>query len=320
MAELNKLTKALKSGNTGIGGVYFDAKMVIGAFLCPKGFELDVTDVQASLLAATHNSSKKQRIYPIYDFLTPKDSSEQKVVQTFNTGAAKVVREGFNDWSFQFVQGGLTLLQELRKFNGSNYDFLFVDDENRLIGITGSNSNKLRAVPSNGGYFWTGTWKVNDGSKVAEYDVQFRFKSVYLTDFIAMVENDFDIPTTIYGLQDVTLSAETGGTAGTYKITATNKVKESLADLFPTVLAGSSAPSNWIVTNAATSASITVTSISVGVNTAGVSCFVFVLDTADTDYPTTGGSIKFNLASPTTLQTAGVDGFESTGAASIIRN
>jgi hypothetical protein len=320
MATLNKLTDSSTIGNTGVGGLFFDPKIIIGAFLCPKNYELDISSVQANLIAATHHVSKKLRMYPIYDLLTPKDSTEQKVVQNFNTGAKKVVREGYNDWMFQYVQGGLTLLQELRKFNGSLYDFIFLDDKGRLIGIAGSTATKLRAVPCDGGYFWADPWKSNDGSKVAEFNIQFVFKTIYLTDQIAFVEAGFDVPTTIYGLQDVVLTAITGGTAGTYKVTAKTPVGINLAELYPTIFAGAGGPANWLVKNFLTSAAITVTGITIGTDTNGDPCFVFVLDTADLDYPGAGEFLTFNLNVPATLQAAGADGYESTGAAKIVKN
>lgn len=89
MATLNKLSDLSTIGNTGVGGLFFDPKIIIGVFLCPKNFELNIADVQTNLIAATHATSKKARIYPIYDLLSPKDSSEDKIVQQFNTGAKK---------------------------------------------------------------------------------------------------------------------------------------------------------------------------------------------------------------------------------------
>jgi hypothetical protein len=309
MAELNKLTDSTTIGNTGVGGLFFDPKMIIGVILCPKKYELDITNVQTGLIAATHHVSKKSRIYPIYDLLTPKDSTEQKVVQNFNNGAKKVVREGYNDWMFQFVQGGLSLLQELRKFNGSLYDFIFVDDKNRLIGINGADKTHLRAVPSDGGFFWAEPWKSNDGSKVAEFNIQCVFKSIYLTDQIAFVEAGFDVPTTINGLQDVTITAEDGGTPGTYNVTAKTKNGENLAELYPSILAGGSAPAKWGVKNSATGADCTITSIAIGTNDDDEACFVMAMLTSDTDY-SGSTNIDVNLAAPAILQAAGVDGYE----------
>lgn len=316
MATLNKLTDLSTIGNTGVGGLFFDPKIITGAFLCPKGFELDIASVQANLIAATHNSTKRSRIYPIYDFLSPKDSTEQKTIQQFNTGAKKPVREGYNDWSFQYVQGGVDLLQKLRNFNGSLWDFIFVDSLNRLIGINGSTATKLRAVPSDGGFFWADPWKSNDGTKVTEYMVQFVFNVKYLNSQLAFVEAGFDVQTTINGLQDVILAVETGGTAGTYKLTAKTPVGLNLAELYPTVM---NVAARYAVKNPATGNAVTVLTVTVGTNVAGDACFVLALDTSDTDY-TAATNVSFDLVSPATLQAAGVDGYESTGAVSMAKN
>jgi hypothetical protein len=316
MATLNKLSDLSTIGNTGVGGLFFDPKIIIGAFLCPKGFELDISSIQANLVAATHNSTKRSRIYPIYDFLSPKDATEDKIMQQFNTGAKKPVREGYNDWSFQFVQGGVDLLQNLRNFNGSLWDFIFVDSLNRLIGITGSSATKLRAVPSDGGFFWANPWKSNDGTKVTEYMVQFVFNVKYLNNILAFVEAGFDVQTTINGLQDVNLAVETGGVAGTYKLTAKTKVGLNLAELYPTIM---NVAARYVVKNPTTGNPVTVSTVTIGTNIAGEACFVLAVDTADTDY-TAATNVSFNLVDPATLQAAGVDGYESTGAVQMAKN
>lgn len=317
MSKLNELLCLTTNGNTGTGACFFDPKLIVGAFLTPKGYEIDVAALQTNLIAATHNASKGARIYPIYDLLTPKDNTEQKTMQTFNTGAKKVVREGYNDWEFQYVQGGLTLLTNLRKFNGPAFDFLFVDSENRIIGINGSSSTKLRAIPSDGGFFWANPWKMNDGSKVAEYGVQFVFHVKYLNDLVAFQKADFDITTTIYGLQDVNLAVETAGVAGSYKVTPKTTIGTNLADLYPTALA---VVGMWLAKNFLTGNGITILGVTLGTNAAGESCFIIATDTADTDYPGAGEFLTFNLAAPAVLQAAGIDGYESTAAVKIVKN
>lgn len=327
MSKLNELSRLQTGGNTGAGAIFLDPGSIVGAFLCPKNFEIDTTsftssaDMQTALIAATHATSKSARIYPIYDFLTPKDSTEQKTVQTFNTGAKKPVREGYNDWSFQYVQGGLSLLAQLRKSNGSAYDFLFVDDKNQLIGIQGTAAGKLRAVPSNGGFFWADPWKINDSTKVTEYMVQFVFKSVYLSDQVAFQKCDFDIVSTVRGLEDLNLTAETGGSTGVFKVTAKTKIGDNLSDLYPAVLAGAGAAALWKPKNFQTGVAIPVTSVALGTNTAGEACFILTLTSADANYPTTAGHfITLDITTPSALQTAGVDGYESTGAVKIVKN
>lgn len=202
--DLNQLDCLQAAGNTGVGSCFVDIQKIVGAFLTPKGWEVDITDLQANLIAATHASSKALRIFPIYDFKTITDGTEKPVIQSFPDGSKAFVRDGFNDWMYQFVRGGASLTKELRKFNKYAYDFMFIDADGKLLGIKGSTTTKLRAFPSDGGYFLAQPWKQNDGSKVTEYACQFVFNSKYTADLVDFVlDTSFDILSTIRGLQNV---------------------------------------------------------------------------------------------------------------------
>lgn len=319
MATINEFICLTSAGNTGVVPCFFDPKNIIGAFLTPKGAEVDVASLQANLIAKTHAASASARWYPIYDFETTTDNTEQKVIQTQPTGQKHVVREGFNDWSFDFVQGGLSLLSRIRKQNGSNWDFIFVDagDPTRgqaLIGTVGSTSTKLKAIPSDGMFFWGNPWKLNDGSKITQYQVQFGFKSVYVNDasLVRVAVASFDLPTTVKGLQDVVLSNPSATTAGLFNVKLLlDATQGNLGDLYSTELA---ATGMWVATNTATGAAITISGVTY--NTTG-KYFVVALSVADPDYPTPPATVTINLAAPAVLQAAGVDGYESTGAIAI---
>lgn len=147
--------------------------------------------------------------------------------------------------------------------------------------------------------------------------IQTVFHVKYLNDLVAFVEAGFDVASTIRGLQDVNLAIETGGVAGTYRVTAKTKVGLNLAELYPTVL---NTASNWLVQNFTSGNAITVTGVTIGKNASGEDCFVFVLDTADLDYPSAGQKLTVDLQTPAALQAVGVDGYESTGRAEMVRN
>lgn len=203
--ELGKLDCLAGAGNTGVGACFLDIKKIVGAFFAPKGYELDLTmDLQTQLVDATCAPSKANRLFPIFDFKALTDGTEKPVIQTFPDGSKAYVRDGFNDWMFQFINGGASLTKELRKFSKYAYDFFFIDADGKLLGIDGSDDTKLRAFPSDGGYQLTLPWKPSDGSKVTEYMIQFVFNSKYTTDQINFVYDDsFDIVSTIKGLQNV---------------------------------------------------------------------------------------------------------------------
>lgn len=317
MATIDKLDCLNTSGNTGVGSCFFDPKNIVGAILAPKGYEFDVTTPQATLIAATHNASPSNRLYPLWDFETTTDSSEDKTIQTMGTGAKHVVREGFNDWKFQYVSGGLSLLLEARLFNGPSWDFYFVDADNNIIGVAGSSETKLKAIPSTGGFFWAAPWKLNDASKITEYMLQFVFNTRYantkgLTKFVAA---GFDVPSIIKGLQNVVLTGAAASTPGSYNITAlTEATQTNMGDIYPTELA---AAGMWVAKNFTTGVAIPIDAVTYDNDN---NVFVVALDTTDTNYPTTGDFLTINLAAPTVLQAAGIDGYESTGAVKIASN
>jgi hypothetical protein len=320
MATINKLTDNTRYGNTGILGPFTDLKNIIGAIIVPKGYELDVTTPQATLQALCLNANPLLRGYPVFDFEATKDGSEAKTVQSMATGAKHVVKEGYNDHSFQFVQGGADLQMALRKFNGSDWDFFYIDggelnggNSQKLIGIVGSTSTKLRAVPTDGGYIWSDNLTLNDATKIAEYMIGFVFHQRYLNDQRAFIQLDFDAPTTLYGLADITLSGAGSATPGTYNVTAVTKQGTNLGDKYPTQLAASGM---WTAFNTATKAAITVSGVTYdAVNKQ----FAVVLTTTAPPYPASG-TVSINLAAPSVLDAAGIKGCESTGAVAITKN
>ena len=318
MATINQLNCLQTAGNTGIGSCFLDYKNIIGAILAPKKSEFDVTTLQTTLIAGTHNANKALRLYPIYNFETTTDASEQKVIQTLGNGSKHVVREGLNDWSFEFVAGGLSLLSKLRLFNGSAWDFYFIDANMTIIGIPGSTSTKLKAIPSDGGFFWAAPFKLNDASKITNYMVQFCFAQRYVNDasLIAQVQAGFDLPTIINGLQDVNLSGVADATSGSYDITAvTAATQTNMGDVYPVALA---AAGLWVATNTLTGLPIAITAVTYN---AINKTFVLALNKADANYPATGGqTITFSLAVPAVLQAAAVDGYETAVTVAIVKN
>lgn len=316
MATLNQLSSLVNTGNTGVGSVSFDPKNIVGAILCPKGYEVDVTALQANLIAGTHNAIKAQRLYPVYDFENTTDSSEQKVEQTMNNGSVHVVREGLMKWAFEFFAGGLSLLSRLRLFNGSAWDFLFIDANMTIIGIQGSTPNKLKAIPSTNGRFWAPPLKINDGSKITSYMVEFAFQQRYISDLnlVAFVAAGFDIPTVVFGLQDVNLTGVADATSGSYDITAvTAAAQTNMGDIYPTALAVGSL---WTAINTATGLSIPILSVTFN---PVAKTYVIALDKTSLNYPSSG-TVTINLAAPSVLQAAAVDGYESTGGVAIVKN
>lgn len=303
MATLNARTCITGNGNTGIQPCFLDPKFFQGAFLTPKGDEIDVTSLNTALSAKVYNANKAARWYPLYDFEAPKTSTEAKTVQTMATGQKHVVREGFNDWQFQYVQGGLSLHKILRMFNGSNYDFVFIDNDTNpnLLGTVGSSATKLRAIPSDGGFFWADPWNPNDGSKISEFMAQFVYASKYVNDLPATVQCSFDFPTTFPGLIDVNLvaSATVNATSGSFNICIVSPLGVDIGAKYSVPLA---APGAWTAKNTTTGVSITPSGATwVPSTTPGVpGYFTVVVPTTAPPYPASG-TVTFSLVDPSVL-------------------
>lgn len=317
MSLLNQLNCISDVGNTGVGTCSLDFKKIVGAILTPKGYVIEAADLAdsatllAKLQADTLASNKASRIYPVMGFVNAEDNSSGLQKQTFSYGVEAPVRDGINNWAFQFVKGGLSLLQKLRLFNKSTaFDFLFVDDENKILGTMNADGTGLQAIPSM--YFWARQWKANTGAAVSEYTCEFAFLPKYVNEYVASVDAGFDLTTNVVGLQDVSLTGVADATSGSYNVTAVSG-GTNLGDLYDTELAAAGV---WVAKNFTTGAAITVSGVTYD---SATKAFVVALSKVDPDYPATG-FVSINLAAPSVLAAAGVVGFESVGAAKIAKN
>ena len=321
MATLNTLAISSQAGNTGKQAAAFQPKNIVGAILTPKGYVLTAAKIaalQASLQADALASSKANRIFPIFGFLTTQDSSEDITVQTHGYGAKHVVREGFMDWKFEYVDGGLAVHKKLRLSNGVGHDFLFVDADNKIIGtstVDSTGAPALKAIPCDGGFFYAHPWKANDGSKIAQYLLQFVFAPKFINEYLGFVDAGFDLATNLSGAVDVVLSSPSANaTSGSYNVVAkTVDVNTNLSDIYPVELA---APAAWVCTNDA-GAVIPITGVTYS---AAISGYVLVLDKTSANYPSgSGAKVNFSLVSPTALAALGVTYYES-GSVAIVKN
>ena len=323
------LNQATAAGNSKASAIYFDVKNITGAILTPKGYQISnanlatVAALLAALQADCNNANKAARLFPIYGFEQISDNSEDLQVQTTSIGSRKPVRDGYNDWGFEFFTGGLSLLNQLRKFNkqSDSHDFFFIDANNRLIGMTATDSTGntiMQAIPSNGGFFFAHPFKMNDGGKLAGYKLQFVFHPKYINDLVNYVDlNAVDLATTLYALEDVNLTGIADGTSGTYDIVLQTPTGIYLATNYAAALTQNGA---WVATNTQTGVAIPIT----GVTAKGDGhTFLVVLNKVDANYPTVGGQkVTITLAAPAALAalTTPLTGFESTGGVSIVKN
>ena len=322
------LNQNAAAGNSKASAIYFDVKNIIGAILAPKGFQIANADlatvaaVIAALQSGINNASKSARLFPIFGFEQISDNSEDIQVQTTSIGSRHVVREGYNDWKYEFFTGGLSLLASLRKFNkqSTGHDFFFIDADGRLIGMKATDSSGntiLQAIPCDGGFFWAHPFKMNDGSKLAQYMLQFVFAPKYVNELVNYVDlSAYDLPTTLIGQEDVNLSGVANATSGSYDVVPQTPTGIYLAANYPTSLALAAA---WSAVNPA-GAVIPVLSATVGTDGKTVTV---ALDKTSPNYPATAGfKVSINLVAPAALAALATPmiGFESTGVVSIVKN
>lgn len=323
MALLNAISCLTTAGNTGIQTCFCDPKFIQGAILAPKGTVLTTSTLSAFQTALTNGiyaTSKSGRMFPIYDFESPKDGSESKIVQSMANGAKHVVREGFNQWGFQYVNGGLSLLQNLRKFNGPNFDFFFIDNDptgQKIFGIQGATANTIQAIPSTGGYFWAEPWKLNDGSKITGYEVEFCYNTKFINDQVAYVQMpiNFDFPTSYPGLDDAIVGGASvvSAVSKTFNITLLNPLGVDLVALNSVALASPAMWAGCITTPGGLPLTVSTTTFFPAIN--GQPAYMQLV-LAVTNYPTPPAPLLINLSVPSVLAAAGLD-FESTGTFSI---
>lgn len=326
MPSINQVICVGSVGNTGVPLCPLDPGFISGSIIVPKGTEIDVTSLQSNLAALLYNASPTARGYAIYDFEKITDASDKLQLQSMPTGAKHPVREGYNDHTFQYFDGALSVHKNLRKFNGSEWDFYYVDTNQRngtntIWGIIGSTASKLRAYPTNpGGFFWAHPITPNTGTERTAYMLQFSFLQKYNNDLAACVAAGFDLPTTLPSLNDaiLTASATVNGTSGKFNVTITSPTGVDIGALNSAAWASASL---WNCKLASSGATIAISGAPVWTpsTTPGVPGYFVVTVVTTSPYPTPPAPVLINLAVPATLVAAGLD-YESTGALSIASN
>lgn len=301
---LNNISCTTEGGNTGYGTCFLNPKNIVGGFIVPKDFELVTADLATSAATITKLEAgtllaAASRVYPLPRFENLTDNTEEATLQTLGYGGLHKTREGRYNWTYQFVDGGLCLSNALRKFNGKKVYVIFFDAEGLVVGQKVGTS--IKGIPMT--LFDAKPFKLNDGSNVAAYNVQFIFEALYINENIGFSSAEVADLMDIQGLQNIALTAGTRA-ANVLKVTAKYGCDgENVYDLYSTELAEVTA---WAVTSP-TGAVLTITSVAVDANISG---WTITVDAADPDY---GASDTFtvSMGAPSVLDGLGVSGFES---------
>lgn len=188
--------------NVGFGACFLDWKIIKGMFLYdnPRTFtpkEIEV--ILATLQADASADIKANRMYPINNFVAPTDNSEAVIVETFDYGSRQITRDGFNDWSWQYVDGGSCLSSSLRTHNGPAYVLLY-DKNNKIMGY--NSSNGFSTIPLE--FFYAEPFKLATGANVAKYMVRIVFDPKYSNEYVGAISAGVDL-SQVEGLEDVNI-------------------------------------------------------------------------------------------------------------------
>lgn len=306
MATLNKPLCATEYGNTGFGDCYIELDKIIGAIQVPSNFQIAQSDV-AGLLAFLEtkvHAAIGTRIFPYPKLINITDNTEDITINTTDYGDKIFVKDGFYDWTFRYLKGGVQLHQELAKNQGSGKYFLFFDKNNVLLGY--KSGVYLKGIPVD--QFRVLPWRPNTGAESALFNLRFIIDPIYLNQgnlgFLKVNTDDFNL-LDVLGLQDVELTVlDTAANVATVQVRS--KISDvNLYDAYKTSLLQTTA---WRVFKS----SGVLSSIASVADNAADEAFDVTVNYNDWAAEFDGDEMKIQLAIPSVLKAAPIsmEGFE----------
>ena len=313
MAKINQLKCAVVGGNTGLPtSCTYNPDLIIGSIAIPTGTEIeesDLADFEAFLSAGFLNNTYSSRFHRFGKFEGMDDQSEDRQQQTYPYGRKTTVKDAVYYWNFTYLDGAMCAHKNYLQFKGREKEFehLFVDKSGNFLGRVvydaTTNERKVRGIRLS--EFYPSNWKPKDGSNETVYMLGYGiYDAKDLNENLAVIQTDFDVfdMDVVQDAEIVLLEAIDASGDVDVTILAGCGGSQNLVDLYGTALVDTG---NLSVTNAATGAAITISSVTIS-GTSPDKYFTLNLLHTDTDYPASGGKIAVDLASVSTLTTAGV--------------
>lgn len=303
MATLNKPLCATNYGNTGVGECFIDLDKLIGAIQVPPNFQIAQSDVPALLafFETKIHAAIGTRVFPYPKLTNITDNTEDITINTTDYGDKIYVKDGFYDWTFRYLNGGVQLHQELAKNGGANKHFLFFDKNSVLVGY--KSGAYLKGIPVD--QFRVLPWRPNTGAESALFNLRFIIDPVYLNGGnLGFLKVDFNL-LDLVGLQDVELTV-LDQTANVATVQVRSKISDvNLYGTFKTSLLQTTAWRAFKSSGAAT----TVTGVADNPTDEAFNVTVNALAYAQ---EFDGASMKIQLAIPSVLKAAPIlmEGFE----------
>lgn len=265
MAEINIPLCAVSYGDTGFGDCVLDPKKIKGAFQVTSSFVItdsDLLDLQ-QFLKDKVLAPIGQRIFPMHNFISIADNTEDIQIETTDYGTKLPTRDGDYDLTFRYQEGGVMLHQEIQKNRGTGKYFIFYDEDGVLYGY--KTAEGMKGIPA---LFIAQPWRFATGSTAAQYLLRFIFQPQYINygnlAYIGTSNEGFNL-FDIKGLQDVVLKLVNlvGNVATVLAITKISGV--NMYDAFSTNLTETTA---WKAKNE-TGGTVAVTGISANPTASG---------------------------------------------------
>lgn len=289
---INNAACSTANGNTGAPGCGQNIKIIRGMILTPANYvftDVIFADLQAKMLTATH-AAVSSKVLPIWGFEGLTDNTEETTIGTSGYGTPEVLKDSVYNLVFDFNKAGEAYQRQLRKLNGFSGRAILVDEAGVLWGtkVTGGMAGLSLSL------LYTDAIRLKTGSESVFNKLRVSFSNTAeFNEYRAFHIPSFNI-FEITGLQDVEVYEE----GGVFKL----KTVYGGVDLYDDFADDLADPANWVLKNKATGAAITITGVTKDDANKG-------WDVAFTP-PATPYTIGLNLAAPSVLLTAGVQGFE----------
>jgi hypothetical protein len=293
-------------GNTGIGACdLLSSKMTpTGLIFVPKNTSIPkaTTDVQAFLDGKFKENVKVNRYFPLVGFGAITDSSEEAQVATMALGYSEKIRNGNAIYQFD-IPFSLCKAKKVIQFDGWKGGVYLLLSTGMVMGRRSNDgANLLPLVPlqldiTNAQLLSLGTTDARVVSIQINLDDKLRL--VDIADFVMIDNFDKDA---INGIIDVEVSVVSQGAGYVDVLVQTKCDGVNLFDAYSTELALAAV---WKLVDATSGAPVVPTSVSAQEGSKSIRINANV------------GSYQLSLAPIATLETNGIEGYESTGAIAV---
>lgn len=254
---LNQPLCATNYGNTGFGDCFLEPAEIVGGFQVPSTFALSQTDIATlqAVLQTKISGAIGTRIFPYANWISVADNTEDVNITTTDYGAKYVNREGFYDFTFRYLIGGVQLHNEIQKNTGTGKYFLFYDKKGNLFGKRSGTTIKGIKVD----IFHANPWKLPTGADAASYLLRFIINPIEMNfgNLAFYSQQDFNYAD-ITGIQELELWLFSLA-SNVAKVGVRTKI--SKVDLHPIYGNSLSSLSFWSATKRSDGTAIAITSI-----------------------------------------------------------